>query len=59
MKIYLAERYSQYPQLKILRHNLEELGHSVTSSWLDIGGNSFTFEELRERTGQMRDTRSG
>lgn len=46
MKIYLAARYSQHPELKILRSQLEELGHSITSSWLDIGGKSFTLEEL-------------
>lgn len=43
MKIYLA---AQHPELKVLRSELEHLGHSVTSSWLDIGGKSFTPEEL-------------
>lgn len=46
MKIYLAARYSQHPELKILRSELESIGHTVTSSWLDIGGKSFTLEEL-------------
>ena len=46
MKIYLAARYSQHPELKFLRSQLEDLGHTVTSSWLDIGGKSFTLEEL-------------
>lgn len=50
MKIYLAARYSQHPDLKILRSQLENLGHSVTSSWLDIGGKSFTLEELENES---------
>lgn len=46
VRIYLAARYSQHPELKILRSHLESQGHIITSSWLDIGGKSFTLEEL-------------
>lgn len=37
MKIYLASRYSRAPELRKYRTQLAELGHQVTSRWLDGG----------------------
>lgn len=35
MKIYLAARYSRHPEMREHREWLEELGHKVTSRWID------------------------
>ena len=35
MKIYLCGRYSRRDNLRSVRAELERLGHTVTSSWLD------------------------
>jgi hypothetical protein len=35
MKIYLASRYSRRAELCIWRHQLEDIGHTVTSRWLN------------------------
>ncbi|MBG6211563.1 nucleoside 2-deoxyribosyltransferase [Labrenzia sp. EL_126] len=37
MKIYLASRYSRAPELREIRRQLQEMGHEVTSRWLDGG----------------------
>lgn len=34
MKFYLAARYSRYHELREVRRQLEEMGHTVTSRWL-------------------------
>lgn len=35
MKVYLCGRYSRRDQLRSVREELQELGHVVTSRWLD------------------------
>jgi nucleoside 2-deoxyribosyltransferase len=35
MKIYLASRYSRFPEMQGYRAELESLGHTVTSRWID------------------------
>ncbi len=35
MKIYLAGRFSAQDRLCVVRKRLQELGHEVTSTWLD------------------------
>lgn len=35
MKIYLASRYSRYPEMQKYRDILEAAGHSVTSRWIE------------------------
>lgn len=52
MRIYLCSRYSQYDEMRRLRTELESRGHSITSSWIDIGGKSFTLEELENEPGR-------
>jgi nucleoside 2-deoxyribosyltransferase len=47
MKIYRASRYSRAPQLRAFRSQLERLGHTVTSRWID-GGHELTKEGSRE-----------
>lgn len=37
MKIYLASRYSRAPELRKYRDHLRDMGHEVTSRWLDGG----------------------
>ena len=56
MKIYLAGRYGRLEQFRELRSNLHELGHIVTSRWLDTNwsrnvdsGSSAAPEEHREK----------
>lgn len=44
MKIYLAARYSKWPQMMEFRTKLELLGHTVTSRWID-GHGPATFED--------------
>ena len=41
MKIYLASRYSRAPQLRQVRDELETMGHTITSRWID-GGHELT-----------------
>lgn len=36
MKIYLAARFSQHPEMQGVRDVLEALGHEVTSRWIDL-----------------------
>ena len=36
MKIYLASRYSRRIELMGYRHELQSIGHKVTSRWLDL-----------------------
>lgn len=35
MRIYLASRYSRHPELREYKAQLEQLGHVVTSRWLE------------------------
>lgn len=35
MKIYLAARYSRHPEMQRCRDDLEALGHTVTSRWIN------------------------
>lgn len=35
MKIYLASRYSRREQMRSVRDELQRLGHTVTTRWLD------------------------
>lgn len=35
MKIYLASRYSRFPEMQERRSDLERAGHSVTSRWIN------------------------
>lgn len=35
MKIYLAARYSRHPEMRRCREDLEALGHTVTSRWIN------------------------
>lgn len=35
MKIYLAARYSRHPEMRAYRDDLEDLGHTVTSRWIN------------------------
>lgn len=35
MKIYLAARFNRKDEMKKIREELQKLGHTVTSSWLD------------------------
>lgn len=37
MKCYLASRYSRYIELQEYRADLEKLGHTVTSRWINGG----------------------
>lgn len=50
MKVYLAARYSRHPEMRKVRDRLVELGHTVTSRWIDQHGgkypSSFTPEAL-------------
>jgi hypothetical protein len=40
MKIYLAARYSRNAEMRSIRDQLQDLGHEVTSRWIDQhGGN--------------------
>lgn len=52
MKIYLAARYSRYPEMKEVRAALAAAGHVVTSQWIDNHAGklekSFTPERLTE-----------
>jgi predicted alpha/beta-hydrolase family hydrolase len=34
MKIYLASRYSRYPEMQQVAQDLAQLGHTVTSRWI-------------------------
>lgn len=38
MRIYLAARYSRHPEMRGIRDRLHELGHTVTSRWIDQHG---------------------
>ena len=35
MKIYLAARYARYAEMQVYRGELEALGHTVTSRWIE------------------------
>jgi hypothetical protein len=48
MKIYLAARYSRYPEMQSVRCDLEARGHIVTSRWIN-GGHELTDEGLSEQ----------
>jgi nucleoside 2-deoxyribosyltransferase len=52
MRIYLAARYCRNEELREYRDQLEELGHSVTSRWIDLHGgtelNSMSAEDLEK-----------
>lgn len=60
MRIYLAARYSRHPEMQQVRADLESLGHTVTSRWIngdhdlagepDVdGGSGVVDAETRER----------
>ena len=34
MKIYLASRYSRYPEMQMYAAELAQMGHSITSRWI-------------------------
>ena len=42
MKIYLAGRLAQRPELHQIRQKIWELGHEVVSTWIDEGGDYST-----------------
>jgi len=42
MKIYIAGRLSQRPELHVIRSKLWEAGHEVVSTWIDEGGDYST-----------------
>ena len=48
MNIYLAGRFSTGPRLRVIRTQLENLGHVVTSTWLDEPS-SLSFEKLTDK----------
>ena len=48
MNIYLAGRFSAGPRLREIRTQLENLGHVVTSTWLDEPS-SLSFEKLTDK----------
>ena len=48
MNIYLAGRFSAGPRLRVIRRQLEDLGHVVTSTWLDESS-SLSFEKLTDK----------
>ena len=48
MNIYLAGRFSAGPRLRVIRRQLEDLGHVVTSTWLDEPS-SLSFEKLTDK----------
>ena len=59
MKIYLAARYTRYPELQGYRADLEGAGHTVTSRWIngnhqitDAGLSAQAKEEERIRFAQ-------
>jgi len=35
VKVYLASRYSRFPEMQAVREQLHALGHVVTSRWID------------------------
>lgn len=35
MKIYMAARYSDHPWMRIYRNRLKQIGHTVTSRWIN------------------------
>ena len=47
MNIYLAGRFSAGPRLREIRRQLQDLGHVVTSTWLDESS-SLSFEKLTD-----------
>jgi nucleoside 2-deoxyribosyltransferase len=47
MKVYLASRYSRAQQNRLVRADLQALGHTVTSRWID-GGHELTKEGSRQ-----------
>ena len=47
MNIYLAGRFSAGPSLRVIRRQLEDLGHEITSTWLDEPSN-LSFEKLTD-----------
>ena len=47
MNIYLAGRFSAGHRLRVIRRQLEDLGHVVTSTWLDESS-SLSFEKLTD-----------
>ena len=47
MNIYLAGRFSAGPRLRVIRLRLQDLGHVVTSTWLDESS-SLSFEKLTD-----------
>lgn len=55
MLIYLASRYSRYPEMQQVRADLEAVGHTVTSRWIEgnhrIDGNGLSEDAKQgERT---------
>lgn len=53
MRIYLAARYSRATQLRGVRTDLEKLGHTVTSRWID-GGHELSKEGSDEASQKER-----
>lgn len=45
MKIYLAATYSRHPEMREVRDRLAELGHIVTSRWIDQHADDHTAEK--------------
>ena len=43
MKCYLAAQFARQAEMRHYRNDLEEIGWSVTSSWLDSEGALFSF----------------
>lgn len=51
--IYLAARYSRFPEMQKVREDLNEIGHSVTSRWIN-GGHELTKEGSSEASAVAR-----
>lgn len=50
MKIYLAARYSRYKEMQKYRDDLQKLGHTVTSRWIN-GDHQAENDELEKMMG--------
>lgn len=53
MKIYLAARYSRYPEMQQVAQRLRALGHSVTSRWIQ-GTHQYRGDETPEQKLALR-----
>ena len=52
MKIYLASRYSRFPEMQSYRSELERAGFSVTSRWIN-GGHQMDSAGMSTQAGEV------